>query len=132
MSRPEKQIDWKKVDAMLEAHCNGTEIAAQFGMHPDTFYKRVEKEYNMGFSEYFQQKKATGKSNLKFAQYKKALGGNTSIQIWLGKNWLGQREEPKEEKEFDGKLSVLLDKLLKIENPEDFKNKEDKDGTISE
>jgi len=121
MSRPKKEIDWKKVDVMLEAHCNGTEVAAQFDMHPETFYDRVRAEFNIGFTEYMQQKRCKGKSNLRAKQYQQAMTGCKTLLIWLGRNWLAQREEPKEDKEFDGKLSNLLDKLLAIEGPEAFK-----------
>ena len=112
------------VDKLLQAHCPGTEIAASFDMHPETFYDRVKKEFGTGFTEYSSQKKNKGKGNLRLAQLKNALEGNTTLQIWLGKNWLSQRDEPKEDKEFDGQLSVLLEKLQQIQNPEEFK-KED-------
>lgn len=121
MSRPEKVIDWSKVDKLLQAHCLGTEIAASFDMHPDSFYRRVEKEFGIGFTAYSSQKKRKGKNNLRLAQFKNALEGNTSMQIWLGKNWLGQKDEPSDEKEFDGTLSVLLDLLQQIKNPDEFK-----------
>ena len=124
MSRPEKTIDWKLVDKLLQAHCPGTEIAASFDLHPNTFYDRVEKEFGCGFTEYSQQKKKKGKNNLRLAQLKNALEGNTSMQIWLGKNWLAQKDEPREDKEFDGNLSNLLQLLQQIKNPEEFKSSE--------
>jgi hypothetical protein len=124
MSRPEKSLDWSMVDKLLQAHCPGTEIAASFDMHPNTFYRKVEEEFNVSFSEYSSQKKNKGKNNLRLAQLKNALEGNTSMQVWLGKNWLAQKDEPREEKEFDGQLSVLLEMLKKIQKPEDFKENE--------
>ena len=124
MSRPEKPIDWSMVDKLLQAHCIGTEIAASFDMHPQTFYDRIKKEFGTGFTEYCAQKKKKGKNNLRLAQFKNAIGGNTTIQIWLGKNWLGQKDEPREDKEFDGQLAVLLEMLQKIQKPEEFKEKE--------
>ena len=139
MSRPLKEIDWSMVDKLLQAHTPGTEIAASFDMHPDTFYRRVEKEQGVGFSEYCAQKRKKGCNNLRIAQFKNAREGNTSMQIWLGKNWLGQKDEPKEEKEFDGSLAKLLELLKTIVNPADtfpqgvlgalnLKPEEDKNG----
>ena len=124
MSRPEKSIDWSMVDKLLQAHCTGTEIAASFDMHPETFYDRIKKEFGIGLTEYSLQKNKKGKNNLRLAQFKNALNGNTSMQIWLGKNWLGQKDEPREEKEFDGNLSILLDHFLNIKHPEEFKKDE--------
>lgn len=111
--RPLKHIDWDKVDVMLEAHCPGTEIAAYFAMHYQTFYDRVVKEKGMSFTEYQQQKQSKGKNNLRLAQYKKGLKGENQMLIWLGKNWLGQRDEPRQDKEVDGAIAALLEMLKK-------------------
>jgi len=125
MSRPEKHIDWSMVDKLLQAHTPGTEISASFDMHPNTFYDRVEKEFGCGFTEYCAQKRKKGKNNLRLSQLKNALEGNTSIQIWLGKNWLGQKDEPRENKEMDAPLATALRRLLEVESPEEFKKNEE-------
>lgn len=97
MPRKEIPIDWKRVDELLEAGCLGTEIASYFGMHPDTFYKRVELQYRMGYSAYSAQKKATGEALIREAQYKKAIKKNdNTMLVWLGKQRLGQKESPSE------------------------------------
>lgn len=96
MTRPEKPIDWKLVDDLLLAGCHGTEIAPHFDMHPDTFYRRVEEQYNMGFTDYSSQKKFKGDSILRAVQYKKAVKGDNSMLIWLGKNRLKQTDSPQE------------------------------------
>lgn len=96
MCRTEAEIDWKKVDDLMVSGCPGTEIAAYFGIHPDTFYKRVEKQYNMGFSAYLHEKRSKGEALLRAKQFAKALGlskdGDNMMLIWLGKNRLGQKE----------------------------------------
>ena len=92
MSRPEKPIDWKRVDLLLMAGCLGTEIASNFDMHPDTLYKRIEQEYGMGFTAYSSSKKQQGDSILRAKQYEKALEKDNTMLIWLGKNRLGQKE----------------------------------------
>ena len=95
-TRPEIPINWERVDELLEAGCYGTEIAAVFGMHCETFYDRVLKEYQVGFTEYSTAKRAKGESALREAQYNKALGkskkGDNAMLIWLGKQRLNQRE----------------------------------------
>jgi hypothetical protein len=96
MSRPGVTIDWAKVDDLLLAGCLGTEVAAYFGCHPETFYKRVEEEKGIGFTEYRQIKKSKGESILRSVQYARAIGatkaGNDTMLIWLGKNRLNQRD----------------------------------------
>ena len=95
-SRPQKEIDWKKADELMIAGCTGTEIASFFGIHPDTFYIRVEKQYGIGFSAYLQQKKEVGDGLIKAKQFSKALGltesGDNTLLIWLGKTRLKQRD----------------------------------------
>lgn len=92
MSRPEKPVDWAKVDNLLMAGCLGTEIATHFDMHPDTFYNKVQDRYKMGFTQYCSLKRAQGDSILRAKQYEKALSKDNTMMIWLGKNRLGQRE----------------------------------------
>src|SRR5580692_2837686 len=97
MSRPEIPIDWKKVDDLMVAGCMRTEIAAYFSMHPTTFYRRVEEQYNMSFTEYLSEKRSKGESILRAHQYAKALGitdkGDNTLLIWLGKTRLDQKEK---------------------------------------
>lgn len=125
MSRPEKPIDWSRVDKLLEAGCLGTEIAANFDMHPHTFYDRVYNKYNMTFTDYMSDKRCKGDSLLREVQYDKALKKDNTQLIWLGKNRLGQRdhEEKVTTAPNDAHLSTLLDalnltKALQIENQE--------------
>lgn len=100
MTRPQIEIDWKLVDDFLIAGSPGTEVAAFFSMHHDTFYRRVEEKYNMGFTAYAQQKKSTGEAMIRKQQLNKALGltkeGDNTLLIWLGKQRLNQSETPKE------------------------------------
>lgn len=88
----EISIDWKKVAEWLESGNNGVEIAARLGIHPDTLYRRTLEKFEIGFADYSAQKRASGDASLKSKQYEKALTGDTSMLIWLGKTRLGQRD----------------------------------------
>lgn len=122
MSRPEKEIDWNLVDSLLIAGCHGTEIAPHFDMHYSTFYDRVVKKYGISFTDYAQEKRQKGNSNLRYHQYLKALGkteaGDNSLLIWLGKNRLGQkdREEDKGLSPNDTGITELLNSLKSLTN----------------
>ena len=119
--RNEIIIDWEKVDQFLMAGCTGTEVAAYFGCHPDTLYNKCKEKFQMGFSQYCQQKRSKGDNLLKNAQYKNALGGNTSMQIWLGKQRLGQKE-PKNE---DVNVLDLRQLALALKNIEGLPDSEE-------
>jgi hypothetical protein len=94
--RPQKPINWDRVDELLRYGCPGTEIAPEFDMCADTFYVRVAIEKGMGFTEYSLQKKSQGEAKLREIQYLKAIGeidkGDNSLLIWLGKQRLSQKE----------------------------------------
>jgi hypothetical protein len=90
--RPEKPIDWKKVDELLIAGCSGAEIASHFNLTPETLYERTAKEYNKGFSTYSQELRQKGDSLLRHKQFQKAMTGDNTMLIWLGKNRMGQKE----------------------------------------
>lgn len=105
--RPKAIIDWKKVDQMLQAACTGPEIAAALGYHPDTLYNVCKRDHKTDFSAYSQAKRAHGDLLLKTAQFKKAMDGDNTMQIWLGKQRLGQSD--KKEIKQDIKASIASD-----------------------
>lgn len=97
MCRTEKKLDWERVDEMLQAGCLGTEIAAVYDMHPNTFYEKVNQKFKISFTQYCQQIRSKGDSLLREAQFKKAVKKlDNTMLIWLGKNRLGQRESVSE------------------------------------
>lgn len=86
------ELDWKKIDFLIEAGCSGYEIAAQLGVHHDTVYNRLAEHYGESFSDYSAKKRSKGDANIKVVQYQKALKGDNHMLIWLGKNRLKQKD----------------------------------------
>jgi len=87
-------IDWDKVDELLEAGCDGTQIAAYLGCHPETLYDRCKEDKKTDFSDYKAQKRAKGDSALLTAQYDAAVKDkDRAMLIWLGKQRLGQSDK---------------------------------------
>lgn len=99
MGRSKATIDWKVVDNLLKAQCDGTEIAAMLGLKcADTLYRHVKDTFKMDFVAYSQQKRAEGRTLLKVAQFDKALTEkDKTMQIWLGKQYLGQKDKTENE-----------------------------------
>ena len=93
IGRPRIKIDWEQVDRMCAMHCTGEEQAAVLGVDYDTLNRACKRNHNKSFAEYFKQKSATGKMSLRRRQFTTAMDGNTSMMIWLGKNWLGQKDQ---------------------------------------
>lgn len=91
MGRPEKPIDWKRVDDMIMAGCNGLEIAPHFNIHYTSFYDKIQKEYGMTFTEYSAQLYPKGDSLLRIKQFEKAMKGDNQMLMLLGKERLKQQ-----------------------------------------
>lgn len=93
MARPKANIDWLKVDRYLQAQCEGTGIAGLLGINPETLYRHCQEKHKMGFDAYSAIKKSEGKELLRGKQFEMAMKGNTAMVIWLGKQYLEQREK---------------------------------------
>lgn len=93
MGRKAAKIDWEVVDDYLQSHCEGSEIAGTFGIDPQTLYRACKRDHKIDFEVYKQQKRSHGKGILKHTQFQTALNGNVTMQIWLGKQYLGQADK---------------------------------------
>jgi len=108
-NKPHIPIDWKQVENLLMAGCLGTEVAAALGIHPDTLYLRVVSELKYeSFTAYSAEFKQKGDSLLKVKQFESAVKDkNIPMQIWLGKQRLGQID--KQYQEIDSNSTIYID-----------------------
>lgn len=79
---PLKDIDQKMVEKLASIGCTGEEIAAVLGCCRDTIYAR--------FSDSLKKGQNQAKIALRRLQWQSATTGNVTMQIWIGKNMLGQ------------------------------------------
>ena len=93
MGRPRIEIDWKEFDKLCGLQCSLEEIAGWYNCSVDTIENRVKEVHSVTFSEYFKQKRASGKISLRRKQYEAAMSGNTALLIWLGKQYLNQSDK---------------------------------------
>lgn len=111
MARPKKQIDKKNFEAMCAYQCTLEEICAFLGLTDKTLNTWCKKEYGMCFSEVFKQKREVGKMSLRRKQWKLA-DTSASMAIFLGKNYLGQKDSVEiEDKESLSKLDEILNNM---------------------
>ena len=88
--RPKIAIDVKVLRKLLDIQCTLTECAHVLGVSTDTLKRNYEDVINQG--------KTLGKVALRRAQWKNAIEkNNVTMQIWLGKQCLGQSDSPLEE-----------------------------------
>lgn len=125
--KPLAPIDWDLVDRLLMAGCKGTEVAARVGIHSDTLYRRVEQQYDVLFTDYAAKLKEKGNTFLREAQMTNALSGNTTMQVWLGKQRLEQRENP--EDKYD---PATVNQFMELMNQLSRLQRQDRNDSISD
>jgi hypothetical protein len=86
VGRDKKVIPPKDVERLAQMGCKDSEIADWFGVDENTL------RYN--FSVELLKGKLALNQSLRQAQIRLALSGNATMLIWLGKNILGQSENP--------------------------------------
>ena len=117
--RPKKDVDFEKIDGLCKYHCTAQEIVAQlklfdYDISYNTIERRIKEKFDVTFGEYIEQKHAAyAKPALRRMQWKSAETGNVSMQIWLGKQYLGQSD--KQQTELTGKDGGAIE----IESPRD-------------
>ena len=90
MARPARPIDLKLVEDLARIHCTEAEIASVLGFTPEGFRKRKRRQPELvGVVE---KGREAGRTSLRRLQWQSASKGNVVMQIWLGKQILGQRE----------------------------------------
>lgn len=84
MARPKLNIDSIEVEKLAAMGCTNTEIAAFFDCNETTIRDR--------FPEVLAKGREKGKTKLRRLQWQSAEKGNVVMQIWLGKQILGQSD----------------------------------------
>jgi len=91
--RPKYQIDYETLDSLCKIMCTAEEIASILDIDRDTLTAALKRDGNIGFSAYYKKKSADGKRSLRRIQHEQALDGNTTMMVWLGKQYLDQTDK---------------------------------------
>ena len=94
MARPKKVINQKQFESLCAIQCTQEEICNVLDVTDKTLTRWCNEVYDLSFSEVYEQKRDIGRMSLRRNQFKLAEGGNTTMQIWLGKQVLKQSENP--------------------------------------
>lgn len=84
--RDKRVVPPEEVYRLAQIGCKDTEIADWFGLSESTLRYNFNAELIKG--------RESLKQSLRQAQIKYALAGNATLLIWLGKNLLGQSDNP--------------------------------------
>jgi hypothetical protein len=87
--RPERSINLAELEKLCALQCTQAEIADWFGVGSATIERRLRQpEYR----EVMERGYARGRISLRRKQMQLAEQGNPAMLIWLGKQYLGQRD----------------------------------------
>ena len=115
--RPRKQIDQIEFEKLCELQCTKEEICGFFDITDKTLDAWCKRTYSASFSDVFKAKRGRGKVALRRWQMQAAQKGNTSMLIFLGKNYLAQTDAMRVEANVaDGRLADLIDGLKEPSN----------------
>ncbi len=97
IGRPEIEIDFNVVKGFCNVWATEEEIADFFGCSRFTLLRRCKKETGDTFATFYKKNCTAGKMSLRRSQFKLATEGNPAMNIWLGKQHLGQSDKPEGE-----------------------------------
>lgn len=99
MARPKKELDGEQIRELAGFGLTAAEISAFLRCSQDTIERR--------FADVIKAGRDNLSASLKRRQVMLALDGNVAMLIWLGKQYLGQREKV-EHKQSDEGISITI------------------------
>jgi hypothetical protein len=89
--RPKLDFDINIVKGLAKIQCTEEEIASVLGCSVDTITRRIQD--NPDFADAIKSGRSFGKMSIRRMQYGSAEKGSVAMLIWLGKQYLGQKEK---------------------------------------
>lgn len=122
--RPKRDtIDKKQFESLCAIQCTREEIEVVLDVSRDTLRRWCEETYGLNFKETYKLKRQLGKASLRRRQWNLAEK-NTAMAIWLGKQWLGQKDkiDVVEDNKYDVQITNIADL---INNPKPNRTEDD-------
>lgn len=107
--RPKKYIDKQLFEQLCGLQCTLEEMEAFFSCDHKTIARWCRETYDgKRFSQVFREKRQIGKISLRRKQLRLAER-SAAMAIFLGKNYLGQKDEPEEAASAEDAVSIVDD-----------------------
>ena len=101
--RPKKVIDYDLVEKLAHIQCTQQEIAAILKCSVDTLQR------NKKFCGLYKKGMEEGRSSLRRLQWKAADEGDHTMMIWLGKQYLGQKDKHEVDTPTEVRFSIKVE-----------------------
>ena len=94
MGRPKFIIDDKMFDTAIQLPLIKSDICSLVGnCSEDTLERYCKQRFGLRFAELQEQKRQNFRKNILGKQYELAMKGDRVMLIWLGKQYLGQKDK---------------------------------------
>ena len=123
MGRPRKEINQVEFEKLCGLQCTLEEICGWFIITDKTLDSWCKRTYGVGFSEIFKQKRGVGKISLRRMQWRLAETSAT-MAIFLGKQYLGQKNEPLEVQHSVTPIDAITQEIFEIQKEQAAANAE--------
>ena len=84
---------FKTIEGMARIQCTQDEICDIFEVTDKTLNLALKKHSGVSFSDLIKKNMSHGKASLRRSQWRAADKGVPSVLIWLGKQYLGQKDQ---------------------------------------
>ena len=84
LGRPVKEVDEDIIANLSQIGCTQEEIGSIVGISARTLQRR--------YAELIEENKNIGKASLRRTMWKRAMKGDSKLQIWLSKQYLGMKD----------------------------------------
>lgn len=92
-SKPLNDNDFLRLTNMVRIQCTQEEICLILGMSDTTLNRRLQERGYENFEGFLKSHNSEGKMSLRRMQWQAAENGNPTMLVWLGKQYLGQRDK---------------------------------------
>ena len=110
MARPRKEIDRTNFEKLCGLQCSLSEVAGFFDCSEDTVERWCKRELKESFAEAYKRYSVAGKLGLRRSQFKLAEK-SAAMAIFLGKQYLGQKDVTEVKATATGQLADLIEGL---------------------
>ena len=120
----QETINQSTFENLCGIQCTEDEISSVLSISPDTLNRWCKQTYGKNFADVFKEKRGLGKVSLRRTQWKLAEK-NVTMAIWLGKQYLGQRDSFPDEVNYTEVNKGIQNIANLLNNP--VKNRTEKD-----
>ena len=110
IKQAQARISQSTFESLCAIQCTREEICSVLQVSDKTLDRWCQNTYGKYFSAIFAEKRDGGKASLRRMQWKQAEK-NPTMAIWLGKNYLNQRDNIEVESKQLVKVEELLNKI---------------------